>query len=120
MRTSLAIGIVLVFKLSSLAAQDAERPRLTQPRATSGDTAVEPDWEHRLTSTVGPDKADLVGATEKVIQAGVDYVARLGGGTVKILPGAYKMRNAVYLQSKVRLLGSGGETVLVKQPSTTT
>jgi len=57
-------------------------PAITRPRATSGDTAVEPDWEQRLTITVGPKDADLVGAGHKPIQAAVDYVAGLGGGTV--------------------------------------
>jgi hypothetical protein len=97
-----------------------DRPKVTRPRATSGDTAVEPDWEERLTVTVGPEKARLIGTDEKVIQAAVDYVARLGGGTVRLLPGVFKLRNAVYLQSNIRLLGSGDDTVLVKNPSTTT
>jgi hypothetical protein len=86
------------------------------PRATSGDL-VEPKWEKRLTLSVGPDKGDLSGTTDKVLQAAVDYVARLGGGTVHILPGTYKLRNAIYLRSNVRLLGSGADSVLVKQPS---
>src|SRR5262245_1140714 len=86
------------------------------PRATSGDS-VEPQWKERLTITVGPQKADLVGATEKVIQAAVDSMARWGGGTVKILPGTYRFRNAVYLQSKVRILGSGLDSVIVKEPT---
>jgi hypothetical protein len=59
----------------------------------------------------------LVGKDDKVIQAAVDYVARLGGGTVRILPGTYRLRNAVYLQSHVRLLGSGADAVLVKEDS---
>ena len=54
---------------------------------------------------------------DKALQAAVDYVARFGGGTVKILPGTYRLRNAVYLASKVRLLGSGADTVLIKEPS---
>ncbi len=74
----------------------------------------------RLTITVGPQNADLVGTTDRVIQAAVDYVARLGGGTVRVLPGTYRMRNSVFLQSKVRLLGSGTDSVLVKEPSATT
>jgi Right handed beta helix region len=86
------------------------------PRATSGDT-VEPEWKERLTITVGTAKADLVGSTEKVVQAAVDSIARWGGGTVRILPGTYRFRNAVYLQSKVRILGSGLDSVIVKEPS---
>jgi hypothetical protein len=97
-----------------------ERPPVTQPRATSGDTAVEPDWTQKLTITVGPRDADIIGATDKCIQAGVDYVARLGGGTVKVLPGTYQMRNSVFLQSNVRLLGAGADTILFKPPSVTT
>ena len=101
------------------AADDREHPvQVTQPRATSGDP-VEPNWPERLTLTVGPQKADLVGSNEKVIQAAVDWVARFGGGTVKILPGVYRFRNAVYLQGQVRILGSGLDSVILKEPSTT-
>jgi hypothetical protein len=108
---------VVLAARAGLAGPDG-RPPVTQPRATSGD-AVEPNWDQRLTITVGPRKADLVGSDDKVIQAAVDYVTRLGGGTVHILPGTYKLRNAVYLQSRVRMLGSGTDAVLIKEPSTT-
>jgi hypothetical protein len=87
-------------------------------RSTAGD-ASEPDWTARLTLTVGPSKADIVGSNEKALQAAVDAVGRQGGGTVRILPGIYKLRNAVYLQSKVRILGSGADSVLIKEPSFT-
>ncbi|MFA6545197.1 MAG: right-handed parallel beta-helix repeat-containing protein [Limisphaerales bacterium] len=96
----------------------ADAPK--SPRATLGDSVVEPAWERHLTVTVGPANADIVGTSEKAIQAAVDYVARFGGGTVRILPGAYRLRNAVYLHSKVRLLGSGAESVLIKEPSVAT
>jgi hypothetical protein len=89
------------------------------PRATSGDL-IEPKWKERLTITVGPNKADLIGTTDKALQAAVDYAAQLGGGTVQILPGTYKLRNAVYLRSNVRLVGSGADTILIKEPSVTT
>ena len=81
------------------AAVAADAPTQNVPRATLGDSVVEPAWEQRLTVTVGPANADIAGTSEKAIQAAVDYVARLGGGTVKILPGTYRLRNAVYLQS---------------------
>lgn len=97
-----------------------ERPPVTRPRATSGDRRSEPDWRERLTITVGPDKADLVGKDDRVLQAAVDYVTRFGGGTVHVLPGTYELRNAIYLSSQVRILGSGAESILLKRPSTTT
>lgn len=99
------------------AADNDERPPVTRPRATSGDDRSEPNWDETLTISVGPKEADLVGSTEKVLQAAVDYVARLGGGTVKVLPGTYKLRNSVFLKSNVRILGSGLESVLIKEPS---
>ncbi len=101
----------------------AERPAVVNPRATSGDAVAEPNWDERLTVTVGPGNtgdAQLVGATDKVLQAAVDYVARLGGGTVHVLPGTYKLRNAVYLASNVRILGSGEDSILIKEPSAKT
>ncbi len=90
------------------------------PRQTSGDTLVEPEWQKKITITVGHKNADLIGNSEKVIQAAVDWVSRYGGGTVRILPGEYKMRNAVHLASKVRILGSGEESQLIKEPSVKT
>jgi len=93
-------------------------PKNTNPRAIAGDP-IEPDWGQGMTLTVGPKEADLVGATDRVIQAAVDYVARWGG-TVRILPGTYRLRNSVFLRSKVRLVGSGTDSVLLKEPSATT
>jgi hypothetical protein len=96
-----------------------DRPRNSNPRAIRGD-ATEPDWKERVTVTVGPGKADFAGTTDKVLQAAADYVARKGGGTVQVLPGTYRLRNSIFLQSKVRLLGSGTDSVLIKEPSVTT
>jgi hypothetical protein len=101
----------------TVAAWGGEMPKVTRPRATSGDSAVEPVWDERLVITVGPKDADIAGTTDRAIQAAVDYVVRLGGGTVKILPGEYRLRNAVRIQSGVRMLGSGGDSVLIKEAS---
>ena len=115
-------GVLVSSPLAEIVrADDADaRPKVTAPRATSGDMAVEPNWDERVTITVGQKDADLVGSTEKVLQAAVDSVARLGGGTVKVLPGTYRLRNSVYLASKVRILGSGADSVLIKEPSVQT
>ena len=96
-----------------------EAPTVTNPRATDGDQVHEPDWEQQLTISVGPDKADLVGRDDKVIQAAVDYVSRLGGGTVQLQPGTFTLRNAVFLPSRLRLRGSGADTVITKIASET-
>lgn len=96
-----------------------EMPSVGNPRATDGDEVHEPGWEQRLTVTVGPDKADLVGRDDKVIQAAIDYVTRLGGGTVQLLPGTFTLRNAVFLPSRLRLRGSGADTIVTKIASET-
>ncbi|MDZ4403731.1 right-handed parallel beta-helix repeat-containing protein [Prosthecobacter sp.] len=98
----------------------AERPSVTKPRQTSGDAAVQPKWDETLTITVGVKDADIIGSDQRAIQSAVDYVARLGGGTVRIKAGMYRLRNAVYLQSGVHLIGEGDKTLLIKEPSTTT
>ncbi len=95
----------------------SELPSVKNPRATDGDTAHEPNWDKRLTVTVGPKDADLVGTDDKVLQAAVDYATRFGGGTVHVLPGTYTLRNAVFLPSRIRLLGSGADSILTKIPS---
>jgi len=87
--------------------------------ATPAAGAADPGWD-ALSVTVGPQKADLVGANEKVIQAAVDYIAGWGGGTVHILPGTYHMRNSVSLRSGVRIVGSGQDSVLFKEPEVKT
>ncbi len=89
-------------------------PPVTDPRATDGDAAHEPMWDEQFTVTVGPAKADLVGTSDRVIQAAVDTMARRGGGTVRLLAGTYTLRNAVFLPSKIRLLGSGPESIITK------
>lgn len=52
-----------------------------------------------------------------MLQAAVDYVARLGGGTVEIGPGAYEMRDSLHLRSNFAVRGSGPATVLRKAPA---
>jgi len=74
----------------------------------------------RLTLTVGQDAGDLQGSDDKVIQAAIDYVYRLGGGAVCILPGVYDLRNALYLRPDITLKGSGEKTVLRKTDSVVT
>ena len=94
-------------------------PEVASPRATDGDERHEPDWDERLTLTVGQQQGDIVGRDDKALQAAVDYVARMGGGTVKILPGTYTLRNSISLPSRIRLLGSGPETIITKHASET-
>ena len=75
---------------------------------------------YSLSITVGEHGGQINGSDDRVIQAGVDYLAALGGGTLRILPGEYRLNNAIYLRSGIRFEGSGCETVLTKNPSVCT
>ncbi len=112
-----AAGLVAGATALPVLGQAAPMPEVRVPRATSGDVVSEPKWDERLTITVGPNEADIAGTTDRAIQAAVDYVVRLGGGTVHVLPGTYTLRNSIFLQKGVRLLGSGTDSLLFKKES---
>jgi hypothetical protein len=67
--------------------------------------------------TVGQREGDLNGNDDKIIQAGIEYLHRLGGGTLHVLPGVYNLKNAIYLRPNITLKGSGEQTILRKSAS---
>jgi hypothetical protein len=71
------------------------------------------------TVTVGTDGM-FKGNDHFAIQGAIDYVARFGGGTVRVQPGHYRLGNTVTLPDSVVLQGSGQDTVLEKLPCRTT
>jgi parallel beta-helix repeat protein len=81
---------------------------------------LRPGWAAGLEPTrpglpevhVGIDAGDIRGNDHRALQAAVDYVAGLGGGTVSVGPGRYQMRNALTLRANVRVVGVPGQTVL--------
>ena len=88
-------------------------------RAVDGDDREQVEWSDKVIIRVGQKAGDIVGDDDKAIQAAVDYVARLGSGTVKIGAGTYRLRNSIFLPSGIRLEGSGAESVLTKIASNT-
>lgn len=67
-----------------------------------------------ITVTVGQTSGDFVGNDDKILQAAVDYVTNLGGGTILIGPGIYTMRNSLFPRPRVKIIGSGESTILRK------
>ena len=94
MRTSCCLLACLVVASVAFAADEVEAP-------------VE-----RATVLVGQTEGDFRGRDQRVLQAAIDYVANLGGGTVRIGPGRYLLRSSVTLRDGVRLVGTRGKTVL--------
>jgi hypothetical protein len=70
------------------------------------------------TITVGLENAALIGSDNCVLQAAVDYIAGLGGGTVEIGPGQYIMHDSLHLRSNVTVRGEKGKTILRKADGT--
>ena len=67
---------------------------------------------HYLTLTIGQTEGDMIGKDDKIIQAGIEYLDRLGGGTLRILPGIYNMKNSLFLHPNITIKGSGENTIL--------
>ncbi len=74
--------------------------------------------EERPQITVGQHSGDLVGNDNRALQAAVDYVAGLGGGTVTIGEGEFIMHDSLHLRSGVTVRGTNGKTILRKAPAT--
>ncbi len=70
--------------------------------------------KQRPTITVGLSDADLIGSDHRALQAAVDYIASLGGGTVEIGPGTYVMRDSLHLRPLVTVRGVPERTILRK------
>ena len=67
-----------------------------------------------VTITFGVENAAVVGSDNRALQAAVDYVSGLGGGTVYIGAGVYEMKDSLHLRSNVTAIGAGEDTVLRK------
>ena len=70
--------------------------------------------EKGVTITVGVENAAIVGSDNYALQAAVDYVSGLGGGTVCIGAGVYEMEDSLHLRSNVTVIGAGKDTILRK------
>jgi len=80
--------------------------------------AMHSKMEHLPRISVGWKDADLIGTDNRALQAAVDYIAALGGGTVEIGPGEYLMCDSLHLRSYVTVRGTKGKTVLRKTDGT--
>ena len=104
-----ALAITFVAFHAMHAADFSPRPEERQlPRAMHSQMDVRPSI------TVGLKDADIVGNDNRALQAAVDYIGKLGGGTVEIGPGEFLMRDSLHLRSFVTVRGTPGKTILRK------
>jgi len=79
--------------------------------------AMHSPMSQRPAVRVGIEDGDLRGSDNRVLQAAVDYVAALGGGTVEIGAGRFVMYDSLHLRSGVTVRGVQGRTLLAKADS---
>lgn len=104
-----AVAIALPLLTTAYAADFSPRREESQlPRAMHSAMKVLPSI------TVGVKDADIVGDDNRALQAAVDYIGKLGGGTVEIGPGDYLMHDSLHLRSHVTVRGTPGKTILRK------
>ena len=68
----------------------------------------------KIVVTVEESSASASGKANRDIQAAIDYVSFLGGGTVKLGKGTFRIDTTLHLRSHVTLEGVPGETVLLQ------
>lgn len=113
--TSTILTVLFAFQVSSFAQnswQEREKVKSFPLQQTNRPLRT----LHYSTFTVGQTEGDMIGKDDKIIQAGIEYLNRLGGGTLRILPGVYNMKNSIYLHPNITIKGSGDKTVLKMAP----
>src|SRR3989475_7014605 len=76
--------------------------------------AMHSKMKERPVITIGRGDADIIGSDNRALQAAVDYIAGLGGGTVEIGAGEFVMHDSLHLRSFVTVRGVKGKTILRK------
>lgn len=114
LRLNSFIAYSLIAIGGSLHAQESPRDYSPHPSERQLPHEMHSKMAERPEIRVGIDSGDLRGNDNRALQAAVDYIAALGGGTVRIGPGEYLMRDSLHLRSGVRVVGSGKETLLTK------
>lgn len=111
--------LVLLCVLTPVAAAQERPDPSPQPEERQLPFAMHSEMKHRPVISVAHTGSDLNGRDNRVLQAAVDYIAALGGGTVQIGEGEFLMRDSLHLRSGVTVRGSGDLTVLRKAKSVT-
>lgn len=108
--SALALAVLLLSGTVAAVAADQPSPSPHEqlPRRMHGPMPERPRVR------VGHADAEIIGTDQRALQAAVDYVAGLGGGTVEIGPGTYLMHDSLHLRPFVTVRGTPGRTVLRK------
>jgi parallel beta-helix repeat protein len=117
MKTYLFLFFIIACILGSagiLLASDTQRDFSPRPDEQQLPTAMHSAMKKLPSITVGKENADITGSDNRALQAAVDYIAGLGGGTVEIAEGQYIMYDSLHLRSNVTIKGKKNKTILRK------
>jgi len=109
----IVISFITGGESAALASQNLDNPA-PKPNEKQLPKAMHSAMEELPLITVGKDNAQLTGSDDRVLQAAVDYIAGLGGGTVEIGPGEYLMYDSLHMRENVAVKGTAGKTILKK------
>jgi len=111
---SIFVSCLLASAVSVLQAAETERDFSPKPQERQLPKAMHSAMTELPVITVGKDNAHLMGGDNRALQAAVDYIAGLGGGTVEIGEGEYLMYDSLHLRANVTVRGRKGHTILRK------
>jgi len=118
MKTNLFLLLFVTVNLISpaciLIASETPRDFSPRPDEQQLPTAMHSEMKELPSITVGRQNAHITGNDNRTLQAAVDYIAGLGGGTVNISEGQYVMYDSLHLRANVTVKGQKGKTILRK------
>jgi len=117
MKTNFFLLFAIACVLSSagiLQASETQKDFSPKPDEQQLPTAMHSEMKELPSITAGKENADITGSNNRALQAAVDYIAGLGGGTVEIGEGQYIMYDSLHLRANVTVRGEKGKTILRK------
>jgi parallel beta-helix repeat protein len=111
---SLCIVYIVICMVGILNAAEIQKGFSPRPDERQLPKAMHSEMSALPSITVGKTDAPIIGGDNRALQAAVDYIAGLGGGTVEIGEGEYLMYDSLHLRANVTVRGSKGKTILRK------
>ncbi|MHC4330973.1 MAG: right-handed parallel beta-helix repeat-containing protein, partial [Planctomycetota bacterium] len=118
MKTNLFLSLFAIFFVAQAAgvlyASEVPIDASPKPEEQQLPKTMHSEMKELPVITVGRDNAQLIGSDNRALQAAVDYIAALGGGTVEIGAGQYMMYDSLHLRANVTVRGRKDKTILRK------
>ena len=116
MKITAVLSVSTLFLVTANTAIQASSPEdfSPSPEEQQLPRAMHSKMKVRPGISVGHRSSDIIGTDNRALQAAVDYIANLGGGTVQIGEGEFLMRDSLHLRPHVTVRGTPGKTILRK------